>query len=78
MFEEIKDEEEKLEMTENEIEDLFDSLDLNGSGVIDYTEFIAAFTLNEVYQNETYLLRVFKTLDQVILYKKHKLILLGW
>jgi len=42
---------------------LFNSLDLNGSGSIDYTEFIAAFTQNEHYQKENYLRDIFKKID---------------
>lgn len=46
-----------------DVEQLFEALDLNSSGKIDYTEFLAAFTQNEVYQTENYLKEVFKKID---------------
>lgn len=41
------------------------SLDLDDSGKVDYTEFLAAFTVNSVYTQENYLKDVFKKLDKV-------------
>lgn len=65
VFDEFKVKKKIDELTEDNIIELFHSLDLNGSGLIDYTEFIAAFMLNDVYQDENYLIQVFKTLDAV-------------
>jgi Ca2+-binding EF-hand superfamily protein len=43
---------------------LFDSLDFNRSGMIDYSEFIAAFTHHAVFKNEKYLLMAFRRIDE--------------
>lgn len=43
MFKELG-EKKSIMIPDDDVESLFKSLDLNGSGSIDYTEFIAAFT----------------------------------
>ena len=53
---------------DDDVLSLFSSLDLNGSGLIDYTEFLAAFTQNEIYQSEKYLKEVFNRIDKVIFF----------
>jgi len=45
---------------------LFESLDLNRSGMIDYSEFIAAFIHNAVFKNEKYLRMAFQRLDEKV------------
>lgn len=40
------------------------SLDLDNSGFVDYTEFLAAFTANSVYIQENYMKNIFKKLDK--------------
>lgn len=53
-----------INVPEEELDGLYSSLDLNGSGRIDYTEFLAAFTNNEHYKKEKYLVSVFKKIDK--------------
>jgi calcium-dependent protein kinase len=56
-----------INISDEDVEGLYSSLDLNGSGNIDYTEFLAAFTNNEHYKKEKYLKSVFKKIDKVSL-----------
>jgi len=43
---------------------IFDGLDANGNGVIDFTEFVASFMASHVYENEKYLKMAFDKFDQ--------------
>jgi len=56
----------KVDIPQYELEKLVSALDLNESGYIDYTEFLAAFAVNEVYKQEGYLKDVFMRLDKVL------------
>ena len=42
---------------------MFQSLDMNNSGKIDYTEFLAMFTQNPIYQTEQNFKEIFQKLD---------------
>lgn len=53
----------KLKVRDEDIKTLFHSLDINNSGKIDYSEFLAVFVLNGIYQYESYLKDVFRKLD---------------
>lgn len=53
-----------INISDEDVEGLYGSLDLNCSGNIDYTEFLAAFTNNEHYKKEKYLKSVFKKIDK--------------
>lgn len=55
----------KINLEEDYVTQLFKSLDLDNNGMIDYTEFISAFTAQHLYKNESYLTDVFKKLDLV-------------
>lgn len=54
-----------LELTESQIGDLFNGYDLNGNGMIDYSEFIASCIDSKVKDIEKYYAATFKKLDTV-------------
>ena len=62
-----------INISDEDVEGLYGSLDLNCSGNIDYTEFLAAFTNNEHYKKEKYLKSVFKKIDKVSLQQIKKI-----
>ena len=60
------DDEKQVKVPESELESLMKALDLDNSGMIDYTEFLSAFTVNSVYTQENYLKDIFNKLDKVL------------
>ena len=57
----------KIEIEEDHVAQLFKSLDIDNNDMVDYTEFISAFSPLYLYKNESYLIDVFKRLDLVTL-----------
>lgn len=56
-----------LKLTNEQISKMFDAMDIDKSGTIDYTEFIAAFLDTVVMKQEKYLKDAFLRIDQVLL-----------
>lgn len=52
-----------MEAKVNEVDQLMKEIDTDGSGVIDYTEFIASMLNEEYYTSEERLREVFNTFD---------------
>ncbi len=55
-----------LKLTNDQIVKMFDAMDIDKSGSIDYTEFIAAFLDTVVLKQEKYLKEAFQKIDLVI------------
>lgn len=56
-----------LKLTPDQISKMFDAMDIDKSGSIDYTEFIAAFLDTVVIKQEKYLKEAFQRIDLVSL-----------
>ena len=54
----------KLKLTEEDASQLFMAMDINQSGQVDYSEFIAAFMENVINTNENYLKHTFSKFDE--------------
>lgn len=54
-----------LKFTDGEVKDIMDSIDMNGNGFIDYTEFIAGCMKSKIYLKEDHLKMVFSKFDSV-------------
>lgn len=54
-----------LKLTNEQIGKMFDAMDIDKSGTIDYTEFIAAFLDTVVVKQEKYLKEAFMRIDTV-------------
>lgn len=55
-----------LKLTADQIAKMFDAMDIDKSGSIDYTEFIAAFLDTVVMKQEKYLKEAFQRIDLVL------------
>ena len=54
-----------LKLTSDQIVKMFDAMDIDKSGCIDYTEFIAAFLDTVILKQEKYLKEAFQKIDLV-------------